>query len=123
MKASTDYANNEDGVTDVNITKLPSATPDALADRKASIQAALDHGGIASRIEDHPPDPASIPVPTPRPAKDALTLYGHLTDQHQIVLKRMRELVTRPAANRDEILKVLAAQLFRMMETIKEMQR
>ncbi len=85
-----------------------------------------ESGRIVDEPSPQPPEvtrPSRVPVLQPkRVGKDTLEIYGHLLDQHVIVSKRLRELVTRPADSRPESLRMIAAKLFQMLEIVKEMQ-
>lgn len=94
----------------MDVKKIPSVTPDPLAERHQRIQSAL-------------PEPAGEPrrlMPQVNP-RDALMLYGILLDQHAIVGKRIREIVSRPVDSRQDTLRVIDAQLAKMRQTVKEM--
>ena len=104
----------------MEVKKIPPSHPDALAERHERIQAALT--GEPLPVPEVP-KPSRVPILQPKRAgKDTLEIYGHLLDQHVIVSKRLRELVTRPADSRPESLRIIAAKLFQMMEIVKEMQ-
>ncbi len=108
----------------------PSETPDPLAERRSRVQAGLS--GSPSPVETPVLEPAKMApslkvtaatLPSMRQVnpRDALQLYGVLIDQHAIVGKRIREIVSRPADSRQSTLQVIGSQLFKMMETVKEM--
>jgi hypothetical protein len=87
---------------------MESTDPDPLANRHARIEAGLN-GVEYDKGE-------------PKRKKDSLELYSSLLDQQQILSKKIREVLARPAASRDDTLRECAARAYKIMETIKEMQ-
>lgn len=112
----------------MDVKKIPPATPDVLADRRAAINAGLASNHTLHSVRPHEPAENWLtteepePVRPPKRKRDALELYSAFKSQDQIVTKHLNRIMVMPGPEtRLESVKIMAIKVAHMLELLKEM--